>query len=223
MICHYAFGINNYEQIREHIKALKSQEYLIGVVIIDMQVTAGHIPGSAPSPGLVSDITQFVFEQGGPVAHLYYYDQITAPLMTVSPVNGLIPEPVSRSTRYLASARWLTCPTNTMVRTIHFMQKYGVTHLLVTGSNHNGAIEYMAQEAFFNGMHVLTFTPLIAGTTLMQHTIHAQLSGLFKDHPLYTGVNLDCTPDRNDDLRNRTARRQPPYIQADMESTSLFE
>ena len=40
MVCQHAFCIDDYQQIREHIKALQSQEYLIGVVIIDMQITA---------------------------------------------------------------------------------------------------------------------------------------------------------------------------------------
>lgn len=224
MFCHCAFGKNDYEQIREHIRALKSQEYLIGVVVIDMQMTGGHIQGNPPPTEPVSNIVQFVFEQDGPVAQLFYYDQTAAPLDSVSSIKNLIPEHISNSSRYSIGARWLTCPTNTMIRSIRFMQNHGVTHLLVIGSNHNNAIQYMLQEASFNGIQTLTFSPLIGETTQLQDLTHAELTRLFNDNKFYTGVKINCVPDRGDDLENRTRTKPNVYnYQSAPKQTSLFE
>ena len=212
LFCHCAFGINDYEQIREHIKALKTQEHIIGVVIIDMQITAGHIQGNPPPVELVSDIVQFVFQLGGPVAQLYYYDQVIASLASVESIRSLVPEQILNSSRHFIETRWLACPTNTMIRSINFMQRHGVTHLLIIGSNHNNAIEYMLQEATFNGIHTLTFSPLLGRTTLLQDLVHAKLIESTKSNSLYSGMKINCSPDRDDDLENRTTIQLNPLF-----------
>lgn len=223
IVCHYAFGINDYQQIREHIKALKSQEYLTGVVIIDMQITADHIQGNPPSLELASDVVQVVFEQGGPVAQLYYFDQKSAPLRSVQPISNLVSQPIRASKRYYIDTRWLICPTNHMSNIITFMLRHGVTHLLVIGSNHNNAVEYMVREASFHGINTFTFSTLIAQTTLLQDLTHAQLSKSLHDYEFYTSIRLNCVPDRDDDLENRTTIKLNSHMhETALKQTSLF-
>ena len=96
--------------------------------------------------------------------------------------------------------------------------------MLIIGSNHNQALEYMAQEASFHGIHTLIFSPLIAETTQLQDLIHAKLTGLFSKDKLYTGIKLNCVPDRDDDLENRTTAKLNHYrYRAVLKQISFFE